>query len=373
MDQKDLDTIVNEALVTEAEEARKAGTVGYMARVLVQATLPHKKTNEMQFIRRNGAFELSITSLNSVGLPYGTIPRLLMSWMTTEAFYTRSPVLELGPTLSSFMAELGLSRTGGVKGDITRFRNQTKRLFSSAVSCRYEDPQRDTGTNFNIADSYDLWWNPKAPSQQPLWKSTVTLGNNFFKEIIDRPVPADMQALKQLKRSPMELDIYFWLTYRMSYLRKDTLIPWALLQMQFGANYAQDAHGLRDFKRNFLTRLKKVQTVYTKAKVFEMEKGLFLKPSPPHVAKHPTPLLPATARKAASSEAAEFIGRALEGGDITIRLKTETYEKAKRAAPRMDVYALEQDWREWIAKTGKRPDDPDAAFIGFCRKKVQPR
>jgi hypothetical protein len=29
-----------------------------------------------------------------VGLPYGSVPRLLMSWLTTEALRTKTPVLE---------------------------------------------------------------------------------------------------------------------------------------------------------------------------------------------------------------------------------------------------------------------------------------
>ena len=39
-------------------------------------------------------------------------------------------------------------------------------------------------------------------------------------------------------------------------------------------------------------------------------------------------------------------------------LKTFAYENAKKAAPGYDIYALEADWREWMAKTGK--DWPEA-------------
>ena len=74
-------------------------------------------------------------------------------------------------------------------------------------------------------------------------------------------------------------------------------------------------------------------------------------------------------RKIESPSAAELLSPRLASTDLL--LQTETYEKAKRAAPGLDVYALEQDWREWIAKTGKRPDNPDAAFIGFCKRKAK--
>ena len=106
MDKPALDHLVGETLALEAEDAKKAGAIGYMARMLVQATMPHKETKEVVFKRENGAFRLSIVSPD--GLPYGSIPRLLLSWMTTEAVRSRSPVLLLGSSLSSFMAELDL-------------------------------------------------------------------------------------------------------------------------------------------------------------------------------------------------------------------------------------------------------------------------
>jgi len=369
MDRKDLQEIITETLAIEVEDAKKAGRLGYMARAFVQATLPHKATPANEFYRENGLFSLTILAPSRIGLPYGSIPRLLLSWMTTEAIYTRSPTLELGPTLSAFMAELGLAPRGGKRGDITRLKKQTESLFCSTISCRYADESTSQGAGFTIAKDYVLWWTPKSPDQLPLWKSTVTLSTDFFNEVIERPVPIDMLALKTLKRSPMALDIYFWLTYRMSYLSKDTVIPWPLLQGQFGADYAQNAHGLRNFKVNFLKQLKKVHTLYGAAKVGEVENGLLLKPSPPHIAKRQVPMLEGKRRKIESPSAAELLSPRLASTDLL--LQTETYEKAKRAALGLDVYSLEQDWREWIAKTGKLPEKPDGAFIGFCKRKAK--
>jgi hypothetical protein len=51
-------------------------------------------------------------------------------------------------------------------------------------------------------------------------------------------------------------------------------------------------------------------------------------------------------------------------------LMLETFEKARRVAPGWDVYFLEGEWREWIAKKGQ-PEKPGEAFIAFCRKKYQ--
>ena len=361
-DEEDLDQFVKHALVIEAEEARRAGAVGFIARALTQATMPHKAPSDNEFTRQNGHFTLTMMSPRHVGLPYGSIPRLLLSWMTTEAVRTRSPVLELGPTLSAFMAELGLARRGGERGDITRFRNQTTRLFCSTVSCRYEDKTHEEGGNLNVVEKYSLWWNPKTPDQMPLWKSTVTLGNSFFNEIIDRPVPVDMRALKALKRSPMALDIYCWLTYRLSYLRKPTEIPWAVLQIQFGADYTRT----RGFKESFLHHLRKILTLYPEANVEDGERGLLLKPSKPHVAQLP-PALPRLKNPPAPEPL--LLPLPIYEGNTGPHLRTSTYEMARKAAPGWDVYELERQWREWIEKKGT-PQKPEAAFLAFCRKKA---
>ena len=114
-----------------------------------------------------------------------------------------------------------------------------------------------------------------------MWRSSVLLNETFFREVVDRPVPINMVALKVLarERSPMALDIYNWLTYRMSYLRKDQLVPWELLQLQFGGDYART----RAFKEKFLERLKLVKAVYRDVKVSVASEGLILSPSPSHI------------------------------------------------------------------------------------------
>jgi hypothetical protein len=53
-----------------------------------------------------------------------------------------------------------------------------------------------------------------------------------------------------------------------------------------------------------------------------------------------------------------------------LRLHPDTYGKAKKAAPGWDVYSLEAEWKAWgPTKDTWPPKDPDAAFIGFCKKR----
>jgi hypothetical protein len=61
-DEDDLDQFVRHALVIEAEEARRAGAVGFIARALTQATMPHKAPSDNEFTRQNGHFTLTMMS-----------------------------------------------------------------------------------------------------------------------------------------------------------------------------------------------------------------------------------------------------------------------------------------------------------------------
>lgn len=58
----------------------------------------------------------------------------------------------------------------------------------------------------------------------------------------------------------------------------------------------------------------------------------------------------------------------------SLKLRQDTYEKAKKAAPGYDVYALEQEWRDFWEKSGSpKLKNSDAAFIGFCKKRHERR
>ena len=71
------------SLAIENEDARNAGKLGFMARALVQATMPYKDPKSNFFERRNGDLKLRIVSAERSGVPFGIYPRLLMSWLTT--------------------------------------------------------------------------------------------------------------------------------------------------------------------------------------------------------------------------------------------------------------------------------------------------
>ncbi|MGV9336501.1 replication protein RepA [Nocardia sp. NPDC003726] len=292
MSNRDLERAAAAAELWAAEEQE----IGYLARLFSQTSLPYQDPGDQKevWFRRNGAITLTVQpgviidaegNAKSLGYPYGTIPRLLLTWLSTEAVRTKSRELVLGTSLTEFMRQLDMTPTGGRNGTITRLYKQMERLFQASLSVRIDDgdPDHQAGAKLAVASSYDLWWTRGVDEQPSLMPSRVRLSYEFFEEVTQRPVPVDLAALRVLRGSPMRLDIYAWLTHRMSYLQRPTTVPWELLRMQFGSNLKETKQGKLRFKRLFEQHLAQVKLVYRDADVEVTDAGVVLKPSRTHI------------------------------------------------------------------------------------------
>jgi len=280
--------------------------LAYMARELVQCTLPHSDPGDVPlWTRVNGNLTLVIArtaydkkTQAPVGYPFGSIPRLLLFWMTTEAVRTGGRRLELGVTYSNFLRELGLNPNtgGGKRGDAKRVQEQTRRLFGASISFQEDIPtshlQGERRVNMPVSSKSELWWDPRSPEQLGMWGSWVELGEDFFKAITAAPVPADMRALRVLKRSPLALDLYVWATHKAfitSRKGKSQFVPWRGLMKQFGSGYADP----RDFQKYASKALKKIQTVYPGLHLADDYGGVRILPtSRPAISVSPVKLSP---------------------------------------------------------------------------------
>ena len=287
-----------DAAVEIGMERPRPDDAAYMARELVQCTLPHRNPGDVPLWKRtNGNLTLGIQpGMNmrtgeSYGYPFGTIPRLLLFWVTTEAVKTKSRRLELSNSLAGFMRELGLvPNRGGPRSDARRLREQMDRLFQARISFQREitravkvkggSIQQQHGQawlNMEVAPRGELWWDAKDPEQPALWGSWIELGEDFYRAITAAPVPVDMRALKALKRSPLALDLYAWLTheaYRAHKSGQGRFVAWSLLMEQHGAEYSDP----KDFGKKARAALRKVQVVYPDLKLGSLRAGVRIEP-----------------------------------------------------------------------------------------------
>ena len=271
--------------VNQLVAAREADPdLGFIARMMALCSLPRTNPGDrLQYKRVNGPYKLILIAGADCKLPYGNLPRLLLAWVSTEAVQTQSREIVLGRSLAEFMRTLGVYSSGG-RVQI-RLRNQMRRLFSAHVQLVYEDEHGEARVSSSVADRTELWWNERKPDQSSLWDSKIELSEKFFKEIINHPVPIDMNTLTALKRCSLGLDLYLWLTYRTFSLRAPQQLTWRQLYRQFGADptKSSDKETIKFFRRQALRELKKIKLAWPGLNYTTAPGVLILHPSTPAI------------------------------------------------------------------------------------------
>ena len=200
---------------------------------------------------------------------------------------TQSREIVLGRSLSEFMRKLGMQDdSGSPRGDRTRLRNQMRRLFNASVQLIYEDGRREASASSFVADRTDFWWNERKPDEPMLWESKIYLGEAFYNEIINHPVPLDMNTLTAMKRSPLGLDLYMWVAYRTFTLNRPMRLSWPRLYRQFGVepDRSSDKRTVDNFRTDCLRELKKIKLAWPELNYSTAPGVLILYPSTPIIA-----------------------------------------------------------------------------------------
>jgi Plasmid encoded RepA protein len=266
---------------------------------LIQCSFPHADPKlSSSFTRKNGWLELTLgTTRPEYGLPYGVPARLLTIYCTSEAVRTNSPEIYLGGSVHDFLRRLDVPITRGARGSLSVYANQLLRLIHSTLSIdeNIRDGAGRQGLHMRQAlfvEEARLWWdepetarNRKGAGRAIGNGSSLMLSSVLFHSILERSAPLATSAIKQLRKSPMDLDVYAWLVHRLFHLSRPSMVSWEQLSNQFGHNYREP----RTFRRFFLDSLKRVSAVYPEAKLNVGAAGVLLLPSRPHLARSTVP------------------------------------------------------------------------------------
>jgi hypothetical protein len=271
------------ALVQLGGEARAHPKLGYMARMFVHCTLPHRDPLPSEKIQRtNGRYTLQVQPGADGKVPFGIYPRLIMAYFTQEVQSTKSRTISLGSDFTTFMRRIGIEPSYGPRGTATQVREQMRRLLGSRIWIELDNSNPGWHVRtLQVAEDWDIWFDPKNPAQGVLLDSKITLGERLYQDMIDNPVPFDWRVIEKIKDSPLGVDLYLWLGLRMSYLRKETPISWAQLAAQLGADYSN----VQNFTYKAKQQLKRILLVWDDLNIQYVRGRLVLKPSPTHVAQ----------------------------------------------------------------------------------------
>lgn len=262
----------------------------FLHTVMCQVGLPRSATDARTFERESGHVSISIEAGRLYNgkqwvqqpLPYGTIPRLVMVHLSSEAIRTQNRRIEVGDSMRQFLQTLGMGDGGGPRGAYTAVRKQVEALAACRLSIGLQAEGKVVTVDAKPIKRFEAWLHHDG-SQQTLWPGIMELSADFYETLADHAVPLDYRALAALKHSALALDIYTWLAHRLCRIATvgGTMLSWQNLRDQFGQEYANP----KDFKKEFREVLRQVLVVYPTAHIEYVDGGIRLYSSPPPIQK----------------------------------------------------------------------------------------
>lgn len=268
------------ASVLAEEESR----LGITHAGFAMTSLPHKRIQEGLWKRDGYRTTLLVESGRTrtggvIGVPYGSIARLILLYLQTEAIRTNTPEVELGRSMKSWMGRMSLTIGGKTYQLVTE---QARRISACRLTF-FTDRENGAESRHNGAFVQDaITFTSVVDSDQPsLWQDRVRLDPSFWRSLKEHPVPVREEAIQAIGTRSLAIDVYIWLAYRLHSLSKSTPVSWAAIHTQFGAGFRL----VRQIKPTFLEALGLALAVYPEARVDTDKQGVVLHPSPPAVPK----------------------------------------------------------------------------------------
>lgn len=262
------------------------GSLGFAFSGWAQCALPHRRLSDetrweiagerVRLVVEPGLRPSSDDGpMEHVGVPYGSVARLILLFLQTEALRTDSREVELGGSLRQWLGKIGASVGGS---NARAVRDQAERISRCRLTFHIQGSGRVGLVNQSIVDRA-LFIDDGCEKQGKLSLEAAKLSEGFFEQLRRHPVPIEEAAIKAISNNPAALDAYLWLAYRLHVLSCDKLITWKALKSQFGTSYKELFH----FKPRFTQALALATAVYPAAKIDIRDEGVVLKPSRPPV------------------------------------------------------------------------------------------
>src|SRR5690242_20098575 len=181
------------AVVMVEEESR----LGITHAGFAMTSLPHKCIDEPVWERSGYRTTLLIESGRTrqkalIGIPYGSVARLILLFLQTEAIRTGSPEIVLGKSLNRWIERMDLTPGGKTRQLVTE---QARRLSACRLTF-FTDRHGGGELRHNgafVRDAISLA-GVSDETQPTLWQDRVRLDEGFWRSLREHPVPVREEA-----------------------------------------------------------------------------------------------------------------------------------------------------------------------------------
>jgi hypothetical protein len=277
----------------------------FLHSALCAMSLPVRRPDDdtAPIIRHDGQYTLVITprpvlqriagqqQMSILGVPYGSLPRLVLIHIMTEAVRTRTRHIVLGSSFTDWMRRMGFrSISYGPRGSATLIRQQLDQLLACEWMIRW-DKENDKGDQEFAVKEVKLTNDYAGTNaRNGAFSREILLTEGFFDHLREHAVPLDENAVRQLRDSATSLDLYTWLSYRLPRINKSrpTLLSWQQLAVHFG----NDGNNIRKFRQTIRDSWERqVSAVYPEAKAEFDTTAIRLYASPAPLQRRPLRLV----------------------------------------------------------------------------------
>jgi hypothetical protein len=169
---------------------------------------------------------LQVTGHPEYGLPWGQ-DRLVPLFLATLAIRQQSQTISFG-SAAEMLDTFGLGQGGA---QYRRLIESFKRIFGATIffgtDCQRERARVFHQSRFNFMSEARIWYarDVAQPTLPGDCRNIIVLSPEFFREILEHPIPTDLAAAKALSCAPAALDLFTWLSYRCFLAKGRELVP----------------------------------------------------------------------------------------------------------------------------------------------------
>jgi hypothetical protein len=276
--------------------AGEAPSPSFLHSALCAMSLPVRRPADEHapIIRQDGQYTLVINPkpvvetvdgqqrFQSLGVPYGSLPRLVLIHIMTEAVRTKSRHIVLGKTFTDWMRRMGFRTISyGPRGSATLIKEQLDRLLACEWVIRWDNATDQTEREFGIKEIKLTNEYAGVDRRNGAFMREIFMTEGFYEHLREHAVPLNETAIRQIRDSATALDLYTWLAYRLPRInaKRSMAISWQQLAVHFG----NDGKNIRKFRQTVRDAWERqVSAVYPEAKAdFDTTQiRLFSSPAP---------------------------------------------------------------------------------------------
>ena len=278
----------------------------FLHSALCAMSLPVRRpTDEFApILRQDGQYTLAITPkpvlsrvdgqrvMQSLGVPYGSLPRLILIHIMTEAVRTRSRHVVLGETFTGWMRRMGFKTISyGPRGSATLIKQQLDRLLACEWMIRWDNTTALGESEFAIKEIKLTNEYVGLDRKGSSFIREIRMTEPFFEHLREHAVPLNEHAIRHLRDSATGLDLYTWLAYRLP--RINPKRPASISWQQLAAHFGNDGHNIRKFRQTVRDAWERhVSGVYPEARADFDTTIVRLYASPPPLQQRPIRIAP---------------------------------------------------------------------------------